>query len=187
MFEVLARDFIRIIKQYGIRAKLERRGLRVGLRAIFSIDNLNDFQFGELVSVGHGSVVVVTNEMVADEGYRSTLTVGNEVYINEYCNIRASGGQISIGNKVLLAQFVTIIGSNHSYEKKNSIMDQKWDSRKVEVFIGNDVWIGAHTTILPGSRIMDGAIVGANSLINGIIPAYEIWAGNPARKVGARK
>ena len=43
MFEVLARDFIRIIKQYGIRAKLERRGLRVGLRAIFSIDNLNDF------------------------------------------------------------------------------------------------------------------------------------------------
>lgn len=52
--------------------------------------------------------------------------------------------------------------------------------------IGADVWIGANTTIISGVSIGVGAVVGAGSVVTHDIPAYEIWAGNPARKIKDR-
>lgn len=50
--------------------------------------------------------------------------------------------------------------------------------------IGNDVFIGAHSTILKGVTIGDKAIIGAGSVVAKSVPAGEIWAGNPARFIG---
>ncbi len=57
---------------------------------------------------------------------------------------------------------------------------------KGDVVIGNDVWIGQNSLILSGVTIADGAVVGANSLVNRNIGAYESWAGNPARFIKKR-
>jgi virginiamycin A acetyltransferase len=50
-----------------------------------------------------------------------------------------------------------------------------------DTLIGNDVWIGASATILPGARIGDGVIVGAGAVVGGTVPPYTIVVGNPAR------
>ncbi|WP_373087837.1 CatB-related O-acetyltransferase [Sneathiella sp.] len=53
--------------------------------------------------------------------------------------------------------------------------------------IGNDVWIGSRTTILPGcKRIGDGAIIGANSVVSRDIEDFSINAGNPAKMIRKR-
>lgn len=52
--------------------------------------------------------------------------------------------------------------------------------------IGNDVWIGARATILPGVSIADGAVIGAGSIVTKNVGPYEIWAGNPARLIRKR-
>ena len=52
--------------------------------------------------------------------------------------------------------------------------------------VGNDVWIGQNVTILPGTHIGDGAIIGARSVVSGNVEAYTIVAGNPARLVRRR-
>ena len=52
---------------------------------------------------------------------------------------------------------------------------------KGNIVIGNDVWIGTHSVILSGAKINDGAIVAANSVVTGEIPAYAIVAGAPAK------
>lgn len=53
--------------------------------------------------------------------------------------------------------------------------------------IGNDVWIGAGVTILPGCRsIGNGAIVGAGSVLTRDIPPFTIYVGNPARLIRDR-
>ena len=57
---------------------------------------------------------------------------------------------------------------------------------KLDVVIGNDVWIGMNATILPGVRIGDGAVIGANSLVTRDVPAYSIVAGNPAKIIRMR-
>jgi acetyltransferase-like isoleucine patch superfamily enzyme len=49
--------------------------------------------------------------------------------------------------------------------------------------IGNGVWIGFDSCVLPGVSIGDGAIVGARSVVVQTVPAYSIVVGNPARVI----
>lgn len=55
--------------------------------------------------------------------------------------------------------------------------------RSRPVFIGDDVFIGVNAIILKGVTIGDRAIIGAGSVVTQNVPADEIWAGNPARRM----
>ena len=57
---------------------------------------------------------------------------------------------------------------------------------KGDTVVGNDVWIGQNSLILPGAKIGDGVIIGASSIVGGEIPPYSIVAGNPARLIRKR-
>jgi acetyltransferase-like isoleucine patch superfamily enzyme len=57
-------------------------------------------------------------------------------------------------------------------------------SRKV--YIGNDVWITNNVTLMGGVSVGDGAIIAMNSHVTRSIPPYEVWGGNPAKKIKDR-
>ena len=52
--------------------------------------------------------------------------------------------------------------------------------------VGNDVWIGYGAIIKAGVNIGTGAVVGTGSVVTKDIPAYEIWAGSPAKLIRPR-
>lgn len=54
------------------------------------------------------------------------------------------------------------------------------------VEIGNDVWVGEGVTFLAGTRVGDGAVIGAGSVVAGRVTSYSIVVGNPARLVAMR-
>ena len=53
--------------------------------------------------------------------------------------------------------------------------------------IEDDVWIGFNSTILKGTRIGRGAIIGAATLVTRDVEAFTIVAGNPGVVVGQSK
>lgn len=57
---------------------------------------------------------------------------------------------------------------------------------KGNIVVGNDVWLGRNSVVLPGSRIGDGAIVAAHSVVSGVVEPYTLVGGNPARKIRRR-
>ena len=57
---------------------------------------------------------------------------------------------------------------------------------KGDTVIGNDVWIGQNSVILPGVYIGDGAIIGANSVVGSDVEPYTIVVGNPAKVLRKR-
>ncbi len=57
---------------------------------------------------------------------------------------------------------------------------------KGDIVVGNDVWLGRNSVVLPGSRIGDGAIVAAHSVVSGVVEPYMLVGGNPARKIRRR-
>lgn len=57
---------------------------------------------------------------------------------------------------------------------------------KGNTIIGNDVWIGAESMIMPGIKIADGAVIAARSHVTKNIGPYEIWGGNPAKLIKKR-
>ena len=58
--------------------------------------------------------------------------------------------------------------------------------RKGNTVIGNDVWIGRESIIMPGVKIGDGAIIAAYSVVVKDVPAYTVYGGNPARFIKER-
>lgn len=55
-----------------------------------------------------------------------------------------------------------------------------------DTVVGNDVWIGYQSLIMPGVRIGDGAIVAAGSVVVSDVPPYAVVGGNPARHIRER-
>lgn len=82
---------------------------------------------------------------------------------------------IEIGNNVILAPRVHILA--HDASTKLFL-----DYTKVKnVKIGNNVFVGTSTIIMPGVEIGDNVIVGAGSVVTKSIPSNVVYAGNPAK------
>jgi acetyltransferase-like isoleucine patch superfamily enzyme len=141
------------------------------------------------LSLAAGSQVergAILNLGDARNGY-GALYVGERTWIGPYNNIRLAGGAvIRIGAGCLISQFCTIVAANHQIARNMNIADAPSASDRVGVTIGDDVWLGAGSILLPGVTIADGAVIGAGSVVTRSVGAYEIWLGNPARKRGDR-
>jgi acetyltransferase-like isoleucine patch superfamily enzyme len=147
-------------------------------------DDASDIELGEGVYVSSFTVL----STLSNHGKRnSKLIVGAGTYIGELNNIRASGGQITIGKKCLISQQVSLIGSGHLYARGEWIQDQPWDETKNFITIGDDVWIGCGAIVLPGVTIGDGAVIAAGTIVTKDVPAQTIVAGIPARFVKERE
>jgi acetyltransferase-like isoleucine patch superfamily enzyme len=89
---------------------------------------------------------------------------------------------VNIGNRVNIAQNVTITGLNHNFQDISKPIDEQGVSTK-PVIIEDDVWIGANAVILPGVTIGEHAVVAAGSIVTRSLPAYSVCVGNPAKVI----
>ena len=109
--------------------------------------------------------------------YKDKITIGKFCSISSGVKFFMNGGN---HNPKLLSTypFETFYGG---FEK-----DKLGSVNKGNITIGNDVWIGFEAIIMSGVRIDDGAVIGARAVVTKNVPAYEIWGGNPANKIGDR-
>ena len=108
----------------------------------------------------------------------SKLKIGNNVSVNRGCILHA-GGEIEIGNDVLIGPAVIIYSQNHSYrDLSKKIINQGYNTKKVN--IGSNGWIAANAIILPGVTIGEGAVVAAGSVVTKDVDPNTIVGGNPA-------
>lgn len=87
---------------------------------------------------------------------------------------------IYIGDNTTIAANTTILDHDNSY-----YYSRGGEVKCGKVVIGNNVFIGVGTVIMPGVRIGDGAIIGSLSFVNKDIPAYVVAAGNPVSIIKA--
>lgn len=101
------------------------------------------------------------------------------------------GAYVSIGPNVRRFGAAHPIGSlslhPYWYNPRLGLAGDEADVPRTACVIGNDVWIGANVTILPGcDRVGDGAVIGAGAVVTRPVEDFTIVAGNPARVIGER-
>lgn len=125
----------------------------------------------------------------------SNVQMGKYSYIGSSCFIVNA----QIGSFCSIADKCSIGGAMHPIDRVSSspvfhtgknILKKNFavspSIKTPRTIIGNDVWIGMGCYIKAGVTINNGAVVGMGSVVTHDIPAYEIWAGNPARKIRDR-
>lgn len=112
-----------------------------------------------------------------------------------------------IGDKLIIGKFCAIAsgvkfimnGANHMMDTISAfpfnIMGGDWSKAtsdikqlayKGDTIVGNDVWIGFESVIMPGIKIGNGAIIGAKSVVTNDVEPYSIVGGNPAKLIRKR-
>ena len=105
--------------------------------------------------------------------------MGDDVYANFNLTL-VDDVKITIGNHVMFAPNVTISAAGHPVEPGLRYRQAQYN---LPVTIGDNVWIGAGTVILPGVSIGDNTVVGAGSVVTKDIPANVVAYGNPCRVI----
>lgn len=110
------------------------------------------------------------------------LIMGNDVGMSGTTIVCQKG--ITIGNNVKFGGNVCVYDTDFHALDPNMRKDAQYDMKKTskkEVNIDDNVFVGAHTTILKGVSIGENSIIGACSVVTKDVPSNQIWAGNPAR------
>lgn len=111
--------------------------------------------------------------------YGSNIFVGKNCFINYNCTI-LDNGKVRLGDNCMLAPNVSIYTAGHALYPDSRNLGYEYG---IDVTIGNNVWIGGNTVILPGISIGDNAVIGAGSVVTKDIPAWSFAAGNPCKVI----
>lgn len=109
--------------------------------------------------------------------YGSHIEVGKNFFANYNCTI-IDVAKVTIGNNCQMAPNVAIYTAGHPLHPvaRNSLYEYG-----IGVSIGDNVWIGGNTVILPGVHIGNNVVIGAGSVVTKDIPDWSLAAGNPCR------
>lgn len=132
---------------------------------------------------------------VCSKSELSNVDLGKYSYIGNACFMV----NVKIGKYCSIADKCSIGGAMHPmdrvstspvFHEGNNVMGKHFATFSVGktpiTTIENDVWLGMGCYVKAGVTIHNGAVVGMGSVVTHDIPAYEIWAGNPAKKIRSR-
>ncbi|MFR3469908.1 MAG: CatB-related O-acetyltransferase [Oscillospiraceae bacterium] len=112
---------------------------------------------------------------------------GDRLIIGKFCQI-ASGAKFIMGPANHRISSVTtypfsVFGGRWSEQTPPHLSQLPF---KGDIVVGNDVWIGRESVIMPGVKIGDGSIIGAYAVVTRDVPPYCVVGGNPARFIKKR-
>lgn len=139
----------------------------------------NDFEaqqkiLAELLG-GMGKEVIITPPFWCDYGYN--ITVGDSFYANHNLVI-TDGAKVTFGNNVFIAPNCCFTTAEHAVDPE---MRKAGIEIAKPITIGNNVWIGAGSTILAGVEIGDNTVIGAGSVVTKSIPDNVVAVGVPCK------
>jgi acetyltransferase-like isoleucine patch superfamily enzyme len=168
----------------GLRLFASALDPRAWLHLVKIVNYYNYSHVAPLRSVSFAGARNVSPDAVFQNPER--IVIGHRVRIGSRCHLWAGPGhgRIIIGDDVLFGPEVLLTAATYRHDLGHPVTDQPMAEADIE--IGNDVWLATRAVILPGTRLGDGCIVAAGTVVRGEFPPMSIIAGSPARIVSQR-
>jgi acetyltransferase-like isoleucine patch superfamily enzyme len=158
-------------------ARFGAQGLQVGRGVL--IRGEQNISLGDGVKLGDRIFLCAT-------GSRGRISIGPQTSIDVGSILYGEGGLV-IGADCAIAAGVTIYTQTNRYHPRPEQKVREQGPEYAEVKIGDDVWLGMRSAILPGVKIGDHAVVGAGAVVTQDVEQWKVVVGVPARVVGDRR
>ena len=124
-----------------------------------------------------GDYINIEAPFYCDYGYN--IEIGENFFANYNFTV-LDVGKVRIGKNVQIAPNVSIYTAGHPLHPDSRNSGYEYG---IDITIGDNVWIGGNTCIVPGVTIGDNVVIGAGSVVTKDIPANMIAVGNPCRVI----
>ena len=124
-----------------------------------------------------GDNILVESNFQCDYGYN--IYVGENFYMNHNCVI-LDGAKVEFGDNVFIAPNCSFYTAGHP---TNVNLRNKGLEYAKPIKVGNNVWFGGNSVVLPGVTIGDNVTIGAGSVVTKDIPSNVIAVGNPCKVI----
>lgn len=152
-------------------------GARIGFQS--RIYHAVEIQNLKRIEIGNKSTIYQHTSLFV--GSRGLFKIGNNSHIAPYGYCLIDNNSLEIGDNVAIGPFTSIFCHSNSPYGPSSVFSENYING--DVSIGNNVFIGAHCVILPGTKIHDDVVIASNSVIKGQIPSGSIYGGSPAKQI----
>lgn len=122
-----------------------------------------------------GKNIWVEQPFFCDYGYN--ITAGDNLFLNHNCQI-LDCTKVQFGDNVFVAPNCCLSTAGHPLDSQQRNTGLEFAK---PIVIGDNVWIGASVTIIPGVTIGNDTVIGAGSVVTKDIPSGVIAVGNPCR------
>lgn len=157
----------------------EQKQCRKILQRLNTVDRSDFEEIGKIVKelLGKSEGAFINPPFYCD--YGTHIEVGKNFFANYNCTI-IDVAKVKIGDNCQFAPNVSIYTAGHPVHpvSRNSMYEYG-----IAVSVGDNVWIGGNTVILPGVHIGSNTVIGAGSVVTKDIPDWVIAAGNPCKVI----
>lgn len=157
----------------------EQKVCRRILQRLNTVDRSDFDEIGRIVKelLGKSDNAFINPPFYCD--YGSHIEVGKNFFANYNCTI-IDVAKVVIGDNCQMAPNVSIYTAGHPVHpvSRNSLYEYG-----IGITIGDNVWIGGNTVILPNVHIGSNTVIGAGSVVTKDIPDWVVAAGNPCKVI----
>lgn len=115
--------------------------------------------------------------------HNAKCSVSKKTYLDDYSSLGScyivGSGKFIFGKYSHAGDNLTVSTDNHNYNGTRIPFDDTVIAK--DVIVEDFCWLGINVTLLPGTKIGEGAIIQAGSVVHGEIPPLAIAGGNPAK------
>lgn len=149
---------------YILTQKILKRFVSVVKLLIWKLGYGNSLKVGKRTFFYPGTRIIIDGIGV--------VKIGKNCFFNNRCSI-TSLGEIIIGDDCIIGENVLFYDHNHNYGFKLLYRESGYEIGKI--MVGNNVWIGSGSIILPNTSIGDNVVIAAGSIVKGNIKANTLY------------
>jgi acetyltransferase-like isoleucine patch superfamily enzyme len=176
-------ESVRFLRQLGagavrgnesaIAGRLRRRALGTVCRidTDVRVTHAKNFRAGKDSALYHASYILNAS---------GRFTMGERSHLGAFCYVNVCYGEVTIGDDVAIGPGTKIFAYSNHYERGRKVSEVRLTA---DVSIGDNVFVGANCTILPGTVIPAHVVVAAGSVVRGQLESNAIYGGVPCQKL----
>ena len=132
------------------------------------------------------------NSRIMDFAYIDAGTgakIGKYSFVTWHAVIEGNA-KTTIGDRCFVGPGAKLLTSTYQFDgffTNEKLPEETRQTLYGDIILENDAYVGANSVVMPGVKIGEGAVVGANSLVTSNCKPWGIYFGNPAKRIGWRE